>query len=223
MIDANLPGISMQPMELMGTAARRDRQRRQANGLLRRRPRTGLRAGRRRQQGWTVATTHLELEHGAAAGSAAIASGIVCCATARKPSATACRSASSRTCATASRHLHQGRGPAALRLRNFYLTYARKPKSYEGPQLSYYRKTTGLWMTGAILEAIGPAALTTDSAWGSAAGFLETQQRNGIVSVHPEDNRHPARCRWPVASGSAGRPARRLARYTERSDPWISR
>ena len=70
-------------------------------------------------------------------------------------------------------------------LRNFYLTYARKPKSYEGPQLSYYRKTTGLWMTGAILEAVGPAALTTDPAWGSSAGFLETQQRNGIVSVHP--------------------------------------
>jgi len=70
-------------------------------------------------------------------------------------------------------------------LRNFWLTYARKPKSYEGPQLSYFRKTTGLWMTGAILDAVGPAALTTDPAWGSAAGFLETQQRNGIVSVHP--------------------------------------
>jgi alkylation response protein AidB-like acyl-CoA dehydrogenase len=24
-------------------------------------------------------------------------------------------------------------------LRNFWLTYARKPKSYEGPQLSYYQ------------------------------------------------------------------------------------
>jgi Na+-transporting NADH:ubiquinone oxidoreductase subunit NqrB len=40
-------------------------------------------------------------------------------------------------------------------------------------------------MTGAILEAVGPAALTTDPAWGSPGGFLETQQRNGIVSVHP--------------------------------------
>jgi hypothetical protein len=43
----------------------------------------------------------------------------------------------------------------------------------------------GLWMTGAILEAVGPAALTTDPAWGSPEGVLELQQRNGIVAVHP--------------------------------------
>jgi alkylation response protein AidB-like acyl-CoA dehydrogenase len=70
-------------------------------------------------------------------------------------------------------------------LRNFWLTYARRPRSYEGPQLSYYRKMTGLWMTGAILEAVGPAALTSDETWGSPEGFLELQQRNGIVAVHP--------------------------------------
>jgi Na+-transporting NADH:ubiquinone oxidoreductase subunit NqrB len=40
-------------------------------------------------------------------------------------------------------------------------------------------------MTGAILEAVGPAALTTDLLWGSDGGFLESQQRNGIVAVHP--------------------------------------
>ena len=70
-------------------------------------------------------------------------------------------------------------------LRNFWLTYAKRPRSYEGPQLSYYRKMTGLWMTGAILEAVGPAALTTDATWGSSEGFLELQQRNGIIAVHP--------------------------------------
>src|SRR5205085_106763 len=70
-------------------------------------------------------------------------------------------------------------------LRNFWLTYARQPKSYEGPQLSLYRKLAGLWMTGAILEAVGPAALTNDESWGSPGGFLEGQARNGIVAVHP--------------------------------------
>ena len=70
-------------------------------------------------------------------------------------------------------------------LRNFWLTYARQPKSYEGPQLSMHRKVSGLWMTGAILEAIGPAALTTDETWGSPDGFIESQQRNGIVATHP--------------------------------------
>src|SRR5207247_1559325 len=70
-------------------------------------------------------------------------------------------------------------------LRNFWLTYAKRPRSYEGPQLSYYRKMTGLWMTGAILEAVGPAALTSDETWGAPEGFLELQQRNGIIAVHP--------------------------------------
>ncbi len=40
-------------------------------------------------------------------------------------------------------------------------------------------------MTGAILQSIGPAALTTDPQWGSDDHFLESQQRNGIVLVHP--------------------------------------
>ena len=70
-------------------------------------------------------------------------------------------------------------------LRNFWLVYSGRKRSYEGPQLSYYRKMAGLWMTGAILEAVGPAALTTDPSWGSPDGFLELQQRNGIVAVHP--------------------------------------
>jgi len=63
--------------------------------------------------------------------------------------------------------------------------YSKRPRSYEGPQLSFHRKMTGLWMTGAILDAVGPAALTADPTWGSAGGFLELQQRNGIVAVHP--------------------------------------
>src|SRR5437867_6645895 len=40
-------------------------------------------------------------------------------------------------------------------------------------------------MNGDGLGAVGPAALTTGPTLGSSAGFLETQQRNGIVSVHP--------------------------------------
>ena len=30
-----------------------------------------------------------------------------------------------------------------------------------------------------------PVALTTDETWGAPEGFLELQQRNGIVAVHP--------------------------------------
>ena len=79
-------------------------------------------------------------------------------------------------------------------LRNFWLTYARRPRSYEGPQLSYYRKMAGLWMTGAILEAVGPAALTSDPAWGSPDGLpraAAAQRHRGRAPGR--HRRHPAR------------------------------
>src|SRR5712691_9085443 len=143
MIDASLPGISMQPMELMGTGGEGGRigRNRVWDRLLRycqETKRDGVPLTQQPDVRDSLADIYIKTEITRLFG-----------------------------------------------LRNFYLTYARKPKSYEGPQLSYYRKTAGLWMTGAILEAVGPAALTTDPTWGSSAGFLETQQRNGIVSVHP--------------------------------------
>src|SRR5262249_45978301 len=94
-------------------------------------------------------------------------------------------------------------------LRNFWLTYAKRPRSYEGPQLSYYRKMTGLWLTGAILEAVGPAALTTDATCGSPEGFLELQQRNGIVAAHPGGaaNMHGVGMARGVGIGRGGREA----------------
>jgi len=137
-------------------------------------------------KGWTVATTHLELEHG---GGGRIGRNRVWdrllryCQETKRDGVPLSQQQDVRD-SLADIYI-KTEVQRLFGLRNFYLTYARKPKSYEGPQLSYYRKTTGLWMTGAILEAIGPAALTTDPTWGSAAGFLETQQRNGIVSVHP--------------------------------------
>ena len=36
-----------------------------------------------------------------------------------------------------------------------------------------------------VPRLVGPAALTSDPSWGSPDGFLELQQRNGIVAVHP--------------------------------------
>src|SRR5207244_11910166 len=51
-------------------------------------------------------------------------------------------------------------------LRNFAMVYSGRKRSYEGPQLSYWRKMTGLWTTHAILDAVGPAALTHDPSWG---------------------------------------------------------
>ena len=212
MIDANLPGITTQPMELMGTGGEGGTDSAVKNTVFFddvRVPAFSLVGGL--NKGWTVASTHLELEHG---GGGRIGRNRVwdrllryCQETKRDGTPLSQQQDVRDTLAD----IHSKAEITRLfGLRNFWLTYARRPRSYEGPQLSYYRKTAGLWMTGAILDAIGPAALTTDETWGSADGFLERQQRNGIVSVHPGGTTDIQRVRMARRIG-VGRSAREAA------------
>jgi len=211
MIDANLPGITVQPMELMGTGGEGGTDSVTKNTVFFddvRVPAFALVGGE--NQGWKAATTHLELEHGAGG-----------------------RIGRNRLWERLLRHCQEtkldgiplaqhpdvrdlladiyikGEVTRLFGVRNFWLTYAKRPRSYEGPQLSYYRKTAGLWMTGAILDAVGPAALTTDHTWGSVASFLEAQQRNGIVAVHPGGTTDVQRVSMArrIGIGRAGREA----------------
>jgi hypothetical protein len=187
MIDANLPGITIVPMELMGTGGEGGTDSVQKQTVYFddvRVPAHSLIGGE--NKGWEVATTHLELEHG---GGGRIGRNRVWdrllryCQETKRDGVPLAQQQDVRD--TLADVFIKAEVQRLFGLRNFWLTYARKPKSYEGPQLSYWRKTSGLWMTGAILDAVGPAALTTDATWGSPDGFLEKQQRNGIVSVHP--------------------------------------
>lgn len=57
--------------------------------------------------------------------------------------------------------------------------------SYEGPQLSYYRKVSGLRTAEAILKILGPYALTSDPSWDLSDGRMEVFQRSSIVALHP--------------------------------------
>jgi alkylation response protein AidB-like acyl-CoA dehydrogenase len=187
MIDFNLPGITVQPMELMGTGGEGGTDPRVKNTVFFdnvRVPAFSLIGGE--DNGWKAASTHLELEHGAGGriGRNRVWDRLLrYCQTTKRDGVPLVQNADTRDLladiyiTTEVQRL--------FGLRNFWLTYAKRPRSYEGPQLSYYRKMAGLWMTGAILEAVGPAALTTDETWGSPDGFLELQQRNGIVAVHP--------------------------------------
>ena len=70
-------------------------------------------------------------------------------------------------------------------LRNYWLRHSGKPVSYEGPQLSLHRKMSGLRTGKAMLEILGPYALTNDPQWGPAEGHVEAHQRSSIVAVHP--------------------------------------
>jgi hypothetical protein len=187
MIDADLPGISVQPMALMGTGGEGGTDSAVKNTVFFddvRVPAFALVGGE--NQGWRAASTHLELEHGAGGriGRNRVWERLLrYCQETKRDGIPLVQHPDVRDLLTDI--FARVEVQRLFGLRNFWLTYARRPRSYEGPQLSYWRKTTGLWMTGAILEAVGPAALTTDPAWGSPEGFLELQQRNGIIAVHP--------------------------------------
>ena len=72
-----------------------------------------------------------------------------------------------------------------LGTRNFWLAAEGAKMTYEGPQLAYLQKVTGLWLTKQIIELLGPAALTDDADLGALDGDAEHQQRDGIVDMHP--------------------------------------
>jgi hypothetical protein len=187
MIDAKLPGITVQPMELMGTGGEGGTDSGVKNTVFFdnvRVPAFALVGGE--NHGWRAASTHLELEHGAGGriGRNRLWERLLRhCQETKRDGMPLTQHADVRD-VLADVYI-KGEVQRLFGLRNFWLTYAKRPRSYEGPQLSYYRKMAGLWMTGAILEAVGPGALTSDPMWGSPDGFLELQQRNGIIAVHP--------------------------------------
>ncbi len=186
MVDARLPGITVQPMDLLGAGESSARSGQKNTIFFEdvRVPASCLVGGE--NNGWRVASTHLELEHG---GGGHIGrnrfwhSLLDYCRTTQRDGRPLVEDPDVRdTLADIYIRSQVGR---LFGLRNFWLTYARQPRSYEGPQLSLYMKQAGLWMTQQILQVVGPAALTTDPVWGSEEGFLDAQQRNGIVLMHP--------------------------------------
>ena len=212
MIDANLPGITIQPMELMGTGGEGGTDSGQKQTVFFddvRVPAFSLVGGE--NHGWKVATTHLELEHG---GGGRLGRNrlwerlLAYCQETQRNGRPLTQDPDVRDI-LADIYI-KGEITRPFGLRNFWLTYTKRPRSYEGPQLSYHRKMAGLWMTGAILEAVGPAALTNDELWSSPGGFLESQQRNGIVAVHPGGTADIQRVSMARRIG-IGRAARELA------------
>ena len=72
-----------------------------------------------------------------------------------------------------------------LNLRNYWMRHSGANITYEGPQASYMRKTSGLRMAQAMLDILGPAGLTHDKELGASEGHMEAHSRAGIVAIHP--------------------------------------
>ena len=188
MIDANLPGITVQPMELMGTGGEGgDGQRRQKNTVFFdnvRVPAFALVGGE--NKGWTAASTHLELEHGgggrigrnrAVGAPAPLLPGDQARRRAAQPS--------SRTCATCSPTSTSRARSAAVRPAQLLAHVRAAAALLRGPA-ALLLPEDGRPLDDRRDPGGGrPGRAHHRSTWGSPDGFLETQQRNGIVAVHP--------------------------------------
>jgi alkylation response protein AidB-like acyl-CoA dehydrogenase len=187
MIPADLPGITVVPVDLLSSAGESGA----GSGVKNmvyfdnvRVPAFNLVGGE--NEGWKVATTHLELEHGT--GGRIARNWLVdrlfdyCRKTHRRGQPL------SKDPEVRDRLIDiyiDAEINRLFQLRNYWMRHSQSNITYEGPQASYFRKTTGLRMATAILDILGPAALTKDSQWGAADGHIEAHQRAAIIALHP--------------------------------------
>ena len=186
MIPMNLPGITVTPIDLLATGGEGGSGSGVKNAVFFdnvRVPADHLVGGE--NNGWKVATTHLEIEHGGLgrlADRRVIYDFIEFC-----------------------RERHDGFAivdePAAraelvelyieaeitrlFALRNHWLAHTGKPRSYEGAQYSLRRKLSGLDIAEKMLRIAGPRVLTKDKRWAPLRGNIEYFQRDAITALHP--------------------------------------
>ena len=187
MVPSNLPGITIQPMDLLISGGESGA----GSGVKQtvyfdnvRVPAFNLVGGE--NEGWKVATTHLELEHGT--GGRIGRNWLVdrlfdhCRTTERRGEPM------SNDPDVRDRLIDvyiEAEIVRLLNLRNYWMRHSGAHITYEGPQASYMRKTSGLRMSRAMLDILGPAGLTHDQDLGAADGHMEAHSRAGIVAIHP--------------------------------------
>jgi alkylation response protein AidB-like acyl-CoA dehydrogenase len=188
MVPMDLPGITIDPMDLLLVGGERGA----ASGVKNtvffdnvRVPAFNLVGGE--NNGWEVAGTHLEIEHGLLR------------------SAVRADEMLDRVMAYARESKRNGRPLAddpdvreslvdfyiqsqvtrLLHFRNFAYRADGIQLTYEGPQAYLHQKRSALSKARAVLEIMGPRALLSDPEWAVAGGHIEVHQRASIVEQHP--------------------------------------
>jgi alkylation response protein AidB-like acyl-CoA dehydrogenase len=186
LIPADSPGITITPMELMGDGG---------EGVGRghkntiffdnvRVPASNLVGGV--NNGWKVATTHLELEHGSGGRigrnrwfdrARQRAQGL------RKAGRPILEDSDTRD--RLADVFVRTEIARLFDLRNFWMNRSHIEMTYEGPQASYFRKMAHLATAQSIMEVVGPYALTSDPRWDTSEGQLDAFMKSSIVDLHP--------------------------------------
>ena len=186
-VPMDLPGITMAPLDLLTTGGEGgagtgmklsvffDDVRVPANNLV---------GGE--NNGWQVATTHLELEHGGGGSvhrNTLVDRLIAHCKKTLRGGVPMSQDPDVRH-RLVDTYIDAEIG-RLLGLRNYWLAHSGQSRSYEGPQSSLYGKMSGLRIAENILQILGPYALTNDAQWGPLEGSIELHQRGSIVALHP--------------------------------------
>ncbi|MBM2826173.1 MAG: hypothetical protein HW403_237 [Dehalococcoidia bacterium] len=175
---ANLPGISWQYQELINRGAQHfvffDNVRV---------PREYLVGGE--SQGWQVAQSSLELEHGAAGGlfgrEAVVEDLVKSWQEGKVPNSLAHGDAAKEHLVTAYIRSHV---ETLIARRNFWMFNTKQPQSYHGPQKQWFGRETRIRTAEDLLELLGPHSLVNDQGWGLMGGRVEQAQRGASMATH---------------------------------------
>ena len=188
MVPMNIAGITVEPMDLLLVGGERGA----ASGVKNtvffdnvRLPAFNLVGGE--NNGWKVAGTHLEMEHGLLR-SAVRADEMLdrVMSYARETNRGGEPLSSDRDVQDALVDFYiQSQITRLLHFRNFAFRAEGRQLTYEGPQAYLHQKRSALAKARAILEIIGPRALVSDPEWAVADGHVEVHQRASIVEQHP--------------------------------------
>lgn len=186
MIPMELPGISVVPMNLLTTGGEGGSGCGHKNTIFFddvRVPAKNLVGGE--NNGWKVATTHLEVEHGGAGrlGDRRIIQEFIDYVKAGQNDHSLLDGAEARE-AIVDLYI-KSEVTRLFGLRNYWMAHTGQPRSYEGSQYSLRRKLSGLEIAEKMLEIAGPYALTSDTTYGPMNGALELYGREAITALHP--------------------------------------
>ena len=187
MIPSDLPGITIQPMDLLISGGESGAGSGVKNTVYFdnvRVPAFNLVGGE--NEGWKVATTHLELEHGTGGdlGRNWLVDRLFDhCRDTQRRGEPLSKDPDVRE-RLVDIHI-EAEISRLFNLRNYWMRHSGANITYEGPQASYYRKMSGLRQSTAILDILGPATLTYDPQWGVGEGHMEAYQRSALIAIHP--------------------------------------
>ena len=187
MVPMDLPGITVVPLELL-TAGREGGAGSGTKNTVFfddvRVPATNLVGGE--NNGWRVASTHLEVEHGGTGRirrNKLIDQFFEYCRNAERGGKALTDDPDAREGLV--EIFIESEITRLFGMRNYWLAGSDADRSYEGAQYSLQRKQSGLRIAELMLDVLGPYALISDEEWGPLSGALELYQREAIVALHP--------------------------------------